>query len=261
MRGWRQEKKNPQTVIFLHIVKTAGTTLHRIIERQYRPEEMYWIGTEGRDFEHLANLSLEEKLRIRVLRGHLVYGIHELLPSPSVYFTLVRDPVERVISYYYFIRRTPGHYAHNSIVSHNMTLKEAIVNQVDHLLINGQTKVLAGGQWHDHCTEESVEVAKRNIQRHFAVAGLVERFDESLLFLKKTFGWGNVLYTPQNVAKSRPRKQDLLPETLDVILEANRLDMQLYQYLAERFETQVRQAGRLFAMQVRLSRSRRKAKS
>jgi hypothetical protein len=33
-----QYRPDPSTVIFLHVPKTAGTTLHKIIERQYRPE-------------------------------------------------------------------------------------------------------------------------------------------------------------------------------------------------------------------------------
>jgi hypothetical protein len=40
---------NSQPVIFLHIPKTAGTTLHDIIERQYAPDVIYTFGSDAHD--------------------------------------------------------------------------------------------------------------------------------------------------------------------------------------------------------------------
>jgi len=244
--------KTKQTVIFLHIVKTAGTTVHQIIDRHYQPDEMYWIGTKGYTFEHFTSLSEADRAKIRLLRGHMVFGLHEFLPGPLTYFTLLRDPVERVISYYYYIRRTPQHYCYDLISSNDMSLKEFIENKADILTLNGQTRVLAGGKWHAECTEGAVEAAKRNLQEHFAIVGLAERFDETLHLLKKAFNWQNLRYTRQNVTVNRPRRDELAPATLDAIIKANQFDIELYQYATELFEEKIRQQGPLFALQVKL---------
>ena len=82
-------------------------------------------------------------------------------------------------------------------------------------------------------------------------AQLVERFDETLLLLKQAYGWRNVHYVRQNVTGGRPLQADLPPTTLDLIAEYNQLDLELYKYVATRFEQQVRQQGPKFPKQVR----------
>jgi hypothetical protein len=63
--------KSEQAVVFLHIPKTAGTTLHRIIERQYKPGQLYSVGlVEGESLEELAKLDEVRRAEIRMLRGH-----------------------------------------------------------------------------------------------------------------------------------------------------------------------------------------------
>src|SRR5512135_3015151 len=100
------------TLIFLHIPKTAGTTFRSILPANYRAEELYNVPTnaEGQvDFSGLDRLSDVEKRKIRVLAGHFQYGAHEHLPQKSSYITILRDPVKRIISrYYHAVREVPG---------------------------------------------------------------------------------------------------------------------------------------------------------
>jgi hypothetical protein len=207
-------QRDGTAIVFLHIVKTAGTTLHRIIERHYRGEEDYFIREPNHLFADFLELTIEEKARLRMIRGHMIFGIHEHLPQPATYFTLLRDPVARTISYYHHIRRSPDHHAHEAIVSRDLNPKEAIESGVDLLLTNGQTRVLAGGKWHNECTPDALGAAIHNLQEHFSVVGLVERFDETLLLLRRAFGWQNLFYVPQNVGQRRPRREELPPEVL-----------------------------------------------
>jgi len=90
-----------KTVIFVHLPKCAGSTLNRILLRQYKLSETYALaGRSVRDsFLELKRLPEEKKGGIRLLYGHMHFGLHEHLPQPCVYFTLLRDPVERVISH------------------------------------------------------------------------------------------------------------------------------------------------------------------
>jgi len=242
----------PETIIFLHIVKTAGTTLHRIIGRQFRDEEDYFLREPDHLTEDFLSLSTGERARLRMLRGHMVFGMHEHLPQPATYFTLMRDPIERTISYFYHIRPTPHHHAHQAIVSRHMDLREAIERQIDPLLYNGQTRVLAGGKWHDHCTEGALGAAKYNLDRHFSVVGLVDRFDETLFLLAEAFGWRNLFYHRQNVDRKRPKSQDLPPAVLDAVRKANHLDEELYRYVRQRLDMQIRLQGQRFSKRVKL---------
>ena len=242
------------TIIFLHIHKTAGTTLHRVIERQYRPEQI-WTLDEQNGFDDLVSLTEAQRARIRMLRGHMEFGLHEFMPATTTYFTLLRQPIERVISFYYFIRRNPNHYHFEPIVNQDLSLGDFLATRQNKMMDNGQTRVLAGARNNDYpigaCTPDLLALAKQHLRDHFSVVGLMERFDETLLLLKQAYGWRNVRYVRQNVTTSRPLQADLPPSTLDLVAEYNQLDLELYDYAAALFEEQIRKQGAQFAGQVR----------
>ena len=33
--------------------------------------------------------------KTRMFKGHMLFGLHEILPQPSTYITVLRDPVDR----------------------------------------------------------------------------------------------------------------------------------------------------------------------
>lgn len=86
-----------RTIIFVHIPRTAGTTLHTILDRQYPREQIYSTNpTPDRptaSVEEFKRLSASEIAPLRLLRGHLPFGLHELITGPSAYFTLRRYPL------------------------------------------------------------------------------------------------------------------------------------------------------------------------
>src|SRR6266403_3878281 len=106
-----------EALIFLHIPKTAGTTLNRIIEWQYNPLSIFTIDPYGirATTERFKTFSEQRRRRLRVVRGHLFYGIHEFLPQAATYITMLRDPVARLLSTYYFILRRPLHPLHRKL--------------------------------------------------------------------------------------------------------------------------------------------------
>ncbi|HDN79553.1 MAG TPA: hypothetical protein ENG33_03685 [Chloroflexi bacterium] len=246
-----------KTVIFVHIPKTGGTTLYHIIDQNYQRGSIYTLWKDG-SIEDFKGLSDARKGEIRMLRGHQGYGLHRFLPQPSVYITVLREPIERVISYYHFIfiRRTPHHYCHNLVVSNDMSLKEFIESEADAMVDNAQTRLLSGMMETGHefgfgkCPREALEAAKRNLRENFVVVGLTEEFDKTLILLKRALGWRKLFYARQNISFNRPRKEDLPQETLEAIIQANELDIELYRYARELFEERVRKEGPSFAEEV-----------
>src|SRR5678815_1148823 len=81
-----------KALIFLHIPKTAGTTLNRIIEWQYNPLSIFTMDPYRirATPERLRKLSEGRRRRLRMVRGHLYHGIHEFLPQGGTYFTMLR---------------------------------------------------------------------------------------------------------------------------------------------------------------------------
>jgi hypothetical protein len=164
------------------------------------------------------------------------FGIHRLLPQPSTYITFLRDPVERVISAYYFARNYLLHPKHRWISK--LSLEEYVRVSPNH---NVQCKYISGQPFvGDHhagdCDERTLAAAKENLNNHFALVGLTERFDEGLAILKILFGWEIAKYAKFNVTKSRLKKTSLPASTVKLIAERNQYDVALYEYAVPIFD-------------------------
>lgn len=232
-----------RAVLFLHIPKAAGQTLSQVVIRHFDPATVFAIGRPNSQFiEKLKGLPESERTKIRLVKGHMPFGLHEHLPCPSTYITMLREPVDRVISYYYFALRTPDHYLHEALQLKRISLREFVLYELPIELDNGQTRLLSGvgnGVEVGQCSLEMLETAKRNLVNHFAVVGLSERFDETLLLLKSAFGWWKLHYVRLNVTRNRLPKAAIGNEILDAIARSNELDLRLYEWVRDRFEQQI----------------------
>src|SRR6059058_5429994 len=125
---YRSTSMDRKALIFLHIPKTAGTTLNRIIEWQYSPFEIFTMDPYRirATPERLKRLPERRRRRLRMVRGHMLYGIHEFLPQGATYFTMLRDPVARALSTYYFILRRPLNPLHRKVKGGGLTIEDCI---------------------------------------------------------------------------------------------------------------------------------------
>ncbi|MGB6301523.1 MAG: sulfotransferase family 2 domain-containing protein [Rivularia sp. (in: cyanobacteria)] len=227
-------------LIFLHIPKAAGSTLLNIVRRQYNSESIFSIdGTNPiESMKKFKQLPKHEREATPILMGHMYFGAHEFLPQPSTYITMLRDPIERIISFYYYVLRNPDHNHHNLITSKNLGLKDYVKSGIGKQLDNGQTRLLSGIDALDiefgNCSEEMLERAKLNLKKYFTVVGITENFDESLLLMKSKLNWKkSILYTKNNVTKKRPKKLDVSQVDLREIEKLNEFDLEIYRYAKE----------------------------
>lgn len=243
------------TVILVHIPKTAGLTFLRIVARHFAPEETYYL---AQDYDN--NLAAYKRMPeagralYRLIMGHMDFGLHEWAPGPATYLTMLREPIDRLLSLYWFTYYVDTMPLHRLIHDNNLSAAEFVQSRKEPLVRNAQVRVLSG-VWHQlgekECTREHLELAKRHLREHFSVIGLTERFDETLLLLRHTFGWRKLSYVPLNVNRQRPARATLPAASMESVIEANQLDLALYAFAQELFEEQVRRCGPAFAEELR----------
>jgi len=107
--------------IFLHIPRTAGTTITHHIARNFTPEETlrlypdelgmlnsnkrYYSQSDYKEMinSYVSRIPKKQKNNIKIIFGHYVYkGIEKYFDKDPYFFTVVRDPVNRAISSYNF---------------------------------------------------------------------------------------------------------------------------------------------------------------
>jgi hypothetical protein len=235
-----QAAKN-KAVIFLHIPRVGGTTLKTIMRRQYDRRFVY----EGvhNALPEFKGLDESARAKIQVLEGHMPFGLHAFLPQPATYVTLLREPVDRVISIYYYVLRSPRHYAHAQVSAQQIDLETFVSGEIAKGVDNGQTRLISGvGSTPDFdgCSRETLELAKKNLREHFSVIGLTKKFDETLILLKRTLGWGLPFYTRKNITRERPYRSNPPQALVKLIRQRNKWDVELYEYAQERMEEQLR---------------------
>jgi hypothetical protein len=221
---------NENNLIFIHIPKTAGSTLNKIIKSQFPNKSIFKVDgfKEGKSIEELKKLDKKERNKIRCVMGHMSFGVHKYLPRPSNYITVLRNPVDRLISLYYFILRQTEHPLHESIVSNNLSLEDFVNSDLTSLGIhNVQTRMLAGNKVE---TSSQLNLAKKNLQKSFTAVGLTEKFDRSLELFSEKLGWQVDEYRSMNVTQNRPQRADISQQIIQLIEEKNSFDMELYEF-------------------------------
>jgi hypothetical protein len=258
MKTSHRVDKRKQTLIFLHMPKTGGTTMHAILKRQYRAENTFRTNPE-QHWESLRvfrEFSDKEKSKIELITGHMRFGIHEHVEQPWYYLTFLRDPIQRVISYYYYILGYQKHYLHQKIKSENMSLEAVLEGGVSREFNNFQTRRISGQDRADygHCSNEMLDMAIKNIDQYFPVAGLTEKFDESLVLMSNLCKWKFPYYTKLNVGKNKPPRPNLSNKVMETIAQHNDLDIKLYDHASQKLQKQISDLGSAFSTQLKMFR-------
>jgi hypothetical protein len=250
-------------LVFVHIPKTAGTTLTTILRTNEPGTRTRHGGNvfkgsggvkQGVTFESLLKNEGGELDRARVISGHFPLGIREYVPNDRAvrYVTVLREPADRTLSHYFAIReRRGGAQAQNKLELAPLPDEPTLDDMLEggYLHDNVQTRMLSGlPQPFGEVDEEMLEQAKHNLRDELTCFGLTERFDESLVLAKRRLGLRNILYRPfvatsrsgrratGRVNAERPRGDELPSELLQAAETCNRYDIELYRYAEQLFD-------------------------
>ncbi len=168
--------------------------------------------------------------RIKVIGGHFLRtttGLATAYPELA-YITFLRDPVDRFISHYnHGLNR--GH--------HSMSIQERIQVQGES---DYQVKFLLGCQTIQDrdfsVIQDDLEKAKKVLAEDYVFVGMTEKFDESLVLLKEILGLLDldIRYEKMHATKKKHvTKDELSPDLLEKIKNANRMDQALYRFAVD----------------------------
>ena len=213
----RGERAEPLLAL-VHVPKTAGTTLTRLMRYHYRGGRFLTSGNIFSRFEQVeAKLrEIQGKTHIAAVAGHFTVGLADQALPHARRMTILRDPVERTLSHYYSLvqpRVGRTRAAGPAIIppwlplpAPGLTLAETL-GEHSYIPDNLQTRMLCGiVSPYDPLPPDALEQAKRNVRERFAFVGTTERFSEFLALLNLELCWPTVAYNSYKVHAMRPRK-------------------------------------------------------
>ncbi len=238
-----------QTLFFMHVRKTGGTTLGRALGNRFAAADCLSLYDRPKP----GDLHLDH---YRYVTGHLDISFLDRFRRRPYVVACLREPIERALSVYSYYRRFPpdqyeillpqlGPAAYERRVAamslaRELPLEEFLQRKpelaVEHLG-NVQTRTLCGSSVEG--SGEDLDLALGRL-RSLDFIALTERLDESAVWLARRLGWRELGPLPRaNVTEDRLTRDRISPRALDTLRELTALDAELYRIGAREYERQI----------------------
>lgn len=219
-------------LLFCHLPKCGGTSFADIIKQEYRASQrLFLYKVEELNYPEPSQQFLEHfrriRARVQVIYGHFKFGMHRFLGVSPWYASILREPVDRVVSLYHHYERDPA----TSLEWHERIKAGLSLKEFARLARNHMTDLLSGSI--DGSVDEAMLIqAKDNIRKYFVAIGTSDNMDEVLRVLSRRFSWRHHDIPILNV-RTQPRVE-IDEETRAIIADNNRLDTALYEWVRTR---------------------------
>ena len=244
---------------FMHIPKTGGILLMSLLYDNFDFKQIF--GTV-KYYDLFRNFP-QDVSNFEFYSGHYGYGFLNFLPKKPIIITMMRDPVEILLSFYDSHVRLGVDDEYCILKYENEPLKEILLDHDrKNILTNSQTgyfnldldilktrELLKQGKikldsirkkFYPNVLEDKgkdfLNIAKQRLA-NCSFVGITEEFKKSLSLLCYNFGWYQIkTFRRMNVAPTRTKLTDLDEETIMLVKNAVKLDTELYRFAKEMFE-------------------------
>jgi hypothetical protein len=230
---------------YVHVQKAAGTEVRERLKRHFAPEAMYPDRTDGDLMTVAPQVSVSQLLarwavrkdEIEIITGHFPYATPALLRAEFVTLSVLREPVDRVLSHLRHHRKLTPETADLSLEAlyEDVLRAEFFHNHMVKLFSLSADEVAESAALDRWAFMKAIDLtparlatAEANVER-LDVLGLQDQLEEFCTELTARFGWD--LGAPLHANRTPPEDAPLALRRR--IAEDNALDAELWEHARE----------------------------
>lgn len=239
----------PQSLIFFtHIPKTSGTTFFQSSVVPNIPKDQIY---EVASIRQVLTDRLTHRLRtdeLNVISGHFKYGMHHLFPGQPRYIVFLRDPIDRAVSFYYFIKDSNASIYRHPIRDYadSVSIEEFYQNPrfsnmiCQHIAGYKISHIYQFLSQNKSIQKRLLATASAHLFNRYDTYGLLEQFEASRLLLCNRLSLNAVDKDLKKQKKTgqRPQVEDLSSRTLSALKASHEMDLELYEQAKSNFFNQ-----------------------
>lgn len=226
-----------ERLIFDHVPKCAGSSVIHSLKRVYSPSVTY--GLDGvhynESIEKFKSFAPEEQLKYKFIYGHNSNQIVEEFAEDRKLVTVLREPIDRMISHYYYVKSLKSHFLHKELIERRISLADYCHSGLSNELENQYTQHFSKMSLEEIYNNPSaaVDLAFKNLLEQYDVIGFQSNLQGFLNAVSQLLSVPTSLFQVEkvNVTSKKPKKID--ESAIEAIRQKNELDILLYDRLLQ----------------------------
>tara|TARA_R110000824_G_C15210760_1_gene676589 strand:- start:2370 stop:3071 length:702 start_codon:yes stop_codon:yes gene_type:complete len=220
-----------ELILFLHVPKAAGTSINTLL-KNHSNTCFVNNGNVAASVADVLRSNILEYEYTQALSGHFCYGIHKDINRQSTYTAILRNPVDRVLSLFFYALKTPFHYKHKELSEKVKTLglSETLLDfiRTNKEANNNQVSQLSGIKVKKYSNKE-LDIATENIAKDFMSVGSFNYLNKYVEDLAHQMGWKKEIRVPNENANNTKPVDEIGQNVIDEIEELNQFDKKLFE--------------------------------
>lgn len=219
-------------------------SLTAFLDKSFRGRRVHKLDGPLTDaVQRFIDLPADTRNGFDLITGHQSLGIHRYIERPVKYLTILRDPVERLLSSHFFTlaKGDAAVVLPEAVAALERQIGDFKSRGLDNFytrLLKGEPGDFEGGKTDldvGAVNEEHYLQALQNLEERFAFVGVTETMWQNTAVLSALFGGTPFPRAARvNVTKIRVDRAHVSREAIDAFVAANTYDFRLYNHARER---------------------------
>jgi hypothetical protein len=196
----------------------------------------YHPGQSVKEFQLFPS---EKRFRYRLIIGHRTNELLDLVHPDTTIMTVFRDPIDRIVSHYFYVKRLKNHHLHDWVMRENIELQDYVSSRVSDELQNWYTTHFSGLSVEEvnKNPEEALQRAVHIISTRYDIVGFQDELSVAAQKLKNAAN----LRLPfadrkENKTRERVALSEISVHARRIIGEVNFVDVRLFALLREQMD-------------------------